>query len=98
MDALPPTPGPSPAPGPGAASRWPPREFVSPPTVADWLGIPVPVFYYEAAERGLLPAIRHGGRWRFHGPTVRRWLEEEDPAQLRQILLVPPTGPPLSVA
>ncbi len=53
----------------------PAAEFVTPPTVAAWLGVPVPAVY-EAAERGALPAVREGGRWRFHGPTVRRWLED----------------------
>ena len=35
----------------------------------------------------LLPAIRDSGRWRFHGPTVRRWLDEEEPTGLRRRLL-----------
>ena len=52
----------------------PSAEFVSPPTVAAWLGIPVPALY-AGAEQGLLPAIRQGGHWRFHGPTVRAWME-----------------------
>jgi excisionase family DNA binding protein len=64
----------------------PAAEFVSPPTVAAWLGVPVPLLY-RAAESGLLPAIREGGHWRFHGPTVRRWLDGEDPAAVRRRLL-----------
>jgi hypothetical protein len=75
----------SPPDGPRRGELVPADEFVSPPTVAAWLAIPVPVLY-DAAERGLLPAIRDCGRWRFHGPTVRRWLDEEGPAGLRRLL------------
>ena len=63
----------------------PSAEFVSPPTVAAWLGIPVPTLY-TAAERGLLPAIREGARWRFHGPTVRAWMEAPASADTRRRL------------
>lgn len=77
--------GSSPPAGPPRGELVPADEFVSPPTVAAWLAIPVPVLYY-AAERGLLPAIRDGGRWRFHGPTVRRWFDEDGPMGLRRQL------------
>jgi excisionase family DNA binding protein len=77
--------GSSPPDGPRRGELVPAEEFVSPPTVAAWLAIPVPVLY-DAAERGLLPAIRDGGRWRFHGPTVRRWLDEEGPTGMRRQL------------
>jgi hypothetical protein len=61
-------------------------EFVSPPTVAAWLGIPVPALI-AGAEQGLLPAIREGGRWRFHGPTVRAWMEADAAPEARRRLL-----------
>ncbi len=72
--------------GPMRGEIVPADEFVSPPTVAAWIGVPVPLLY-SAAEDGLLPAIREGDHWRFHGPTVRRWLDGEDPATVRRRLL-----------
>lgn len=39
------------------------------------------------AEQGLLPAIREGGRWRFHGPTVRAWMESDTAPEARRRLL-----------
>lgn len=81
--------GSSPPAGPRRGELVPADEFVSPPTVAAWLAIPVPALY-DAAERGLLPAIREGGRWRFHGPTVQRWLAREGSTGLRRRLLSPP--------
>jgi len=66
-------------------------EFVSPPTVAAWLGIPVPALC-AGAERGLLPAIREGGRWRFHGPTVRAWMETEAAPEVCRRLIIEGRG------
>jgi hypothetical protein len=39
------------------------------------------------AEQGLLPAIREGGRWRFHGPTVRAGMESDTAPEARRRLL-----------
>lgn len=63
-----------PARSPRRGEPVPASEFVTPPTAAAWLGVPVPAVL-EAAERGAIPAIRDGTTWRFHGPTLRRFID-----------------------
>ena len=54
-------------------------EFLSLPEVAELLRIGERTAY-QLARRGGLPAIKVGGQWRFHRPTIIRWAETGGPA------------------
>jgi len=49
-------------------------EFLSLPEVAELLRIGERTAY-NLARKGELPAIKVGGQWRFHRPTIIRWAQ-----------------------